>query len=136
MGRGWAEPGRVKVEKERSDWTLRRSGGENRWGRGPLEADESTSGEIAERSEADAGRLWNHSAEKVLAVRIRQPVRLSVCGVEVEFFACAEGSRARAHIRDRRGKTVAIERRESGWRSAMRTDRLFKCNFTRFSERC
>jgi hypothetical protein len=45
VGFGWAEPGRVKVERERSDRTLTRSGGANRRGRGPQEAAESTSGE-------------------------------------------------------------------------------------------
>lgn len=135
-GLGWAEPGRVKVEKERSDWTLRRSGGENRWGRGPLEADESISGEVAERSAAAAARLWNHSAEEVSAGRIRQPERLSVCGDGGGAFwpVRTEGTE-RARIRTHRGKTVATKKRESGRRSARREERLTKCNFTRFTER-
>lgn len=64
----------------RYDRTLKRWSEANRWGRGPLEADESTRGEVAERSGADAGRLWSHSAEKDSAGHVRRPRRPSVCG--------------------------------------------------------
>ena len=50
-GLRWAERSRVKVERERSDRTLRRRSEANRWGRRAAEADESTRG--SRGSEAD-----------------------------------------------------------------------------------
>ena len=52
---GWAEQSRVKVERERSDRTLRRFCGANRWGWRAPEAAGVHQGESGERSEPDAG---------------------------------------------------------------------------------
>ena len=52
---GWAEQNRVKVERERSDRTLTRFCGANRWGwRAPAAAGVHQ-GELGERSEPNAG---------------------------------------------------------------------------------
>ena len=52
---GWAEQSRVKVERERSERTLRRFCGANRWGRREVEAGRDRQGEPGERSEPGAG---------------------------------------------------------------------------------
>ncbi len=53
---GWAEQGRVKVERERSDRTLRWSCGANRWGWRAQKAAGVRQGEPVERSESGAGQ--------------------------------------------------------------------------------
>jgi hypothetical protein len=59
---GWAQQSRVKVERERSDRTLRRFCEADRWGWRAPEAAGVRSGESGERSESGAGQ-WGGFGE-------------------------------------------------------------------------
>lgn len=78
VGRGWAERRRVKLERERSERSLMRRSEADRWGRGPLEVDESTRGEDEEQSGAADGWGGKLSAEESSAGELARPVRPSV----------------------------------------------------------